>query len=94
MRMTNIIEQKPYAIIKQCIPNFYIKRLVEGTQNYSQHENNSQPKEKKSPIDCDGMQLTNAQHGTYIHIMLQIIYEVYNWNIHLKPNRKERIPGS
>ena len=37
-------------------------------------------KKKNSRIDCDGVQLTDAQwsHGTYIHIMLEIIVNYTN----------------
>ena len=33
----------------------YIKELVKGTHNDTQHQDNAHP--KSSPIDCDGVQL-------------------------------------
>ena len=37
-----------------------IKKLINGTHNDTQHQNNAHP--NTSPIECDGVQLTNVQN--------------------------------
>ena len=54
-----------------------IKKIVTGSPNDTQHQNNAHP--KTSPIDFDGVLLTNAQ----CH-MVPIYYDIentglYNW---------------
>ena len=49
----------------------FIKELVKGTHNDTQHQNNAHP--KSSPIDCGMAQLANAQYHT-IHYLNQKIY--------------------
>ena len=69
-----------------------IKELAKVTHNDTQHQNNAYP--KNSPVDCDGMQLTNAQcHMVSISLLW---YREY-WIIQLKyafETRQERITVS
>ena len=41
-----------------------LKEIIKGAHNDTQHQNNAHP--ENSPIDCDGMQLTNAQCPWYL----------------------------
>ena len=66
-----------------------IKKLIKWTHNDTQNQKSTNP--KISPIDCDGVQLTNPMsHGTYIHIMIQrklnYTIEIPNWNQARKNN--------
>ena len=65
------------------------KEIVKGAHNDTQHQNSAHP--NASPIDCDWVQLTNAQ----CHMVPYPCYdienpELYNRNIHLKPSKQEK----
>ena len=62
-----------------------IREIVKGEPNDTQHQNNAH--QKKRPIDCDWVQLASAQWYLYPYHDIENA-EVYNWNLHLKPNRK------
>ena len=67
------------SMIKIMMKYYYVKKIVTGTLNDTQHPNNASP--KTSPIDCDGVLLTNAQcHMAPISILWYIEY----WTIQLK----------
>ena len=63
-----------------------IKEIVEGGHNHTQHQKSTHT--IPSPIDCDGVQLTNTQWYLYPYYDIANA-ELYNLNVHLKPNRKE-----
>ena len=53
----------------------YIKQIIRGAHNDIQHQNNAHP--KNCPIDCDGVQLTNAQ----CHMVpISILWYPESWN--------------
>ena len=56
-----------------------INEIVKGAQNDTQQQNNAHPKD--SPVDCDGVQLTNAQ----CHMVpISTLWYTESWNIQLK----------
>ena len=66
-----------------------IKELVKGTHNDIQYQNNAHP--KTSPIDCNGVQLANAQ----CHMVpVSMLWYREPWTIQFKytfETRQERI---
>ena len=80
----------PYRVTTKY--SYYIKEIVTGSPNDPKHQNSAHP--KHSPIDCDGVLLTNVQcHMVPISILW---YRKY-WNIQLKctlETRQERITVS
>ena len=56
-------------MMKVIMKSNYIKGIVKGAPNATQHHNNANP--KTSPIDCDGVaEQCIMSHGTYFHIMI------------------------
>ena len=70
----NMAIKIPFTVRSVMMKQKSINELVKGTHNDTQHQNKTHP--KPSPIDCDGVQLTNAQcHMVPISILW------YSWRI-------------
>ena len=67
---------------------YYIKEIVTGAPNYTQHQNSAHS--KNSPIDCDEVMLTNIQwHMVAISKLRYRKYWAIQVKVHLKPDKKQ-----
>ena len=73
-------------IMKIMMKQNTVTEIVRGADDDTQNQNSTP---QNSPIDCDGVQLTNAQwHMVPIVIIWYRESWIYNLNVYLKPNRK------
>ena len=72
------------AIKIPMIVTIIMMKLVKGTHNNTQRQNNAHP--KHSHIAAD--QCNNVTRYLYLYYDIEKP-KLYSWNIHLKPGRKE-----